>query len=55
MKWVKNECPVPVHNCGKAKYWQREALESVIKKVNPRKLSRMQRFAILRSESEVKD
>jgi hypothetical protein len=40
MKWVRDNCPVPVHNCSMNKLWVRENLVDVIDKLKPEKLSR---------------
>ena len=40
MKWVRDNCPVPVHNCSMNKLWVRENLVDVINKLKPEKLIR---------------
>jgi len=57
MRWVKRECPVPVFNCGPAKYWKRWRLKDVIEtmKPKPKPVSRLQWLARLRSESAIKN
>lgn len=40
MKWVRDNSPVPIHNCSDNKLWDREKLSDVIKKLNPKKIGR---------------
>lgn len=40
MKWIRDNCPVPVHNCSMNKLWDRENLVDIINKLEPEKLSR---------------
>lgn len=38
MKWLKDNCPVPVYNCSLNKLWPKENLVDVINKLNPEKM-----------------
>ncbi len=40
MKWLKENCPVPIYNCSSNKLWKTEKLSHVIKKIKPSKLGR---------------
>lgn len=40
MKWLKENCPVPIYNCSGNELWKTEKLSDVIKKIKPAKLSR---------------
>ncbi len=40
MKWIIDNCPVPIHNCSKNKLWPEENLVDVINKLEPHKLNR---------------
>ena len=39
-EWIKEKCPVPVHNCSKNKLWPKENLTDVINKLKPKKMSK---------------
>jgi hypothetical protein len=40
MEWMRDNCPIPVHNCSKNKLWPEENIVDVIKKLGPKKLNR---------------
>ncbi len=40
MRWMKNNCPIPIHNCSTNKLWPQENLVDVINKLEPKKSSR---------------
>jgi hypothetical protein len=40
MKWLYENCPVPIHNCGDVKFWPKQKLEDVIKELVPAKMQR---------------
>ena len=40
MKWVKDNCPVPIYNCSSNPLWDERKLEDVIEELNPPKLNR---------------
>ncbi|MHA1469339.1 MAG: hypothetical protein ACTSSP_02115 [Candidatus Asgardarchaeia archaeon] len=42
MKWVDENCPVPIHNCSDNRLWDKEKLSDVIKKLKPKKMDRNQ-------------
>ena len=40
LKWLKNNCPVPIYNCSKNKFWPKIKLEKAIKEVDSPKCNR---------------
>ncbi len=40
MQWIKDECPIPIHNCSTNKLWPEENLTDVISKLKPKKMNR---------------
>lgn len=40
MKWLKEECPVPIYNCSDNKLWPSEELSDVINKIKPHAMGR---------------
>jgi len=39
MRWIKDNCPIPVYNCSYNKLWPRENIVDIINKLEPEKLS----------------
>lgn len=42
MRWIKENCPVPIYNCSDNKLWDTQELSKVIKTIQPKKLNREQ-------------
>jgi len=40
MKWLKNNCPVPIYNCSSNKLWPKEKLSDVINRIRPIKMNK---------------
>lgn len=40
MKWVKDNCPIPIYNCSENDYWEKEKLIDVINRIKPKKIGR---------------
>tara|TARA_B100000614_G_scaffold262909_1_gene300767 strand:+ start:228890 stop:229609 length:720 start_codon:yes stop_codon:yes gene_type:complete len=51
-KWIQRDCPVPVYNCGRAKYWPRITLEEAVEKTQPTPVTRLQWLSRLSVEGE---
>lgn len=47
MKWLQNNCPIPLYNCSRAPYWPRVTLNEAFEKVGPEQKSRIQWIADL--------
>ena len=39
MSWIKDNCPVPIHNCSKNRLWPEKKLINVIKELSPKKMN----------------
>lgn len=50
MLWVKDNCPVPIYNCGNAPYWEKQNLNEVIGKIKPKRYTRLQWIFNLRKD-----
>ena len=40
MEWVKENCPIPIYNCGNIDLWRKQSLEEIINILKPEKLNR---------------
>lgn len=47
MRWLRDNCPVPIHNCSNIDLWPQKSLNDVIKELSPRKMSRSDYHKVL--------